>query len=164
MKKIITVELEGTEEYINQTASDILKLANKEDKEKYYNGKVICTKSESELFTKGKIYEFENGKTITDRGNTTFTAFHKYKDFEDFQKKFDNEFLEIVEEPINKDLYNGKVVCVACSTGCFKVGKIYQFVNGKVEYEGYRGKTNIYKSFEEFQEHMISRFIEVKEW
>lgn len=61
--------------------------------EKLYSGKAVCTKSCSEFFTKGKIYSFEDGKTVADTGE----VLDSFEDFQTFQKCFQSDFIEIVE-------------------------------------------------------------------
>lgn len=71
-------------------------------------------------------------------------------------------------EPEKPKLYNGKVVCihVACNEGTYTVGKIYQFVDGKITADSGRkfgGWNGAFTSFEDFAKWTSSEFIEVVE-
>lgn len=65
-----------------------------EPKPKYYNGKVVCVDSFTELTTKGKIYEFVDGYLTYDTGDKSCDAVHS---FEDICKSFMSKFIEVVE-------------------------------------------------------------------
>lgn len=63
---------------------------------KLMNGKFVCVKSISgDLYTVGKVYEFEDGITHNNTGNTSGA----YKDLKDFNKRNDGiKFIELVED------------------------------------------------------------------
>ena len=67
----------------------------------------------------------------------------------------------------DKTLYNGKVVCIdlcGCNKRIYTVGKIYQFVDGKIKTdEGCPIPFNPVHSFEEWNSLSDSKFIEIKE-
>lgn len=49
-----------------------------EEKEEYYNGKVVCVESDRLYFTVGKIYEFIDGTVVDDDGDVRFKT-HRIK-------------------------------------------------------------------------------------
>ena len=63
-------------------------------KPKYYTGKVVCVKSETRAFTKGKIYEVVDGEMYPNAG---FTDIRKYKNFGDVNIFNSSQFIELVE-------------------------------------------------------------------
>lgn len=63
-----------------------------EDKEQYFSGKVVCL-SNVIGFTKGKIYEFVNGKTVDDDQDTR-PLYDRVRDINDI---YNGAFVEIVE-------------------------------------------------------------------
>ena len=67
------------------------------DEPKYYNGKVVCVKSFTQSLTVGKIYNVKDGKLKDDDGNVMPLDTGRIKSFEDFDKYFISEFIEIVE-------------------------------------------------------------------
>ena len=76
----------------------------------------------------------------------------------------------LTEKPEKKEeppkLYNGKVVCVSnhCNPTKYTVGKIYQFVNGRIGgNNGILVPMNPVRSIEEFNAWSNSKFIEVVE-
>jgi hypothetical protein len=76
---------------------------------------------------------------------------------------------EDAEAEPKPEYWNGKVVCVESCDGDFTVGKIYEFVNGKVtDNDGIArlmGDKKLFKSVEEWNEAcacLIARFIEFK--
>ena len=70
-----------------------------EEKPKLYNGKVVCVSSGlySLGYTKGKIYQFENGCVVDDDGTTRPTCCIPIKSFESLEKKYPGVWLEVVE-------------------------------------------------------------------
>ena len=70
-----------------------------EDREQYYNGKVVCTKLGflSWGFTKGKIYHFVNGKTEDDNGNERPMQPSLITSIEEANKVFEADFIKLVE-------------------------------------------------------------------
>jgi len=71
------------------------RLINSEpEKPKYYTGKVVCVKSETRAFTKGKIYEVVDGEMYPNAG---FTDICKYKNFGDVNIFNSSQFIELVE-------------------------------------------------------------------
>lgn len=60
----------------------------------YYNGKVVCTKEVRGLTTKGKIYEFVDGRLTWDDGDKSYP---KMKNFEEINSNFRSQFIEVVE-------------------------------------------------------------------
>jgi len=83
--------------------------------------------------------------------------------------KADTEGRPILWERVKKLLYNGKVVCIdnVNNTGNYTVGKIYQFVEGKLTTDGgsklpYLDTNKIY-SFDDWDNFTNSKFIEIKE-
>jgi hypothetical protein len=83
-----------------------------EDTPKYYNGKVVCIKTDSPWFTVGKIYEIKDGILTPDYGETYPTGGQEpYRDVDDvrhagnggteknrdYRHNVKNEFVPIVE-------------------------------------------------------------------
>lgn len=66
-----------------------------QQKEQYYNGKVVCINSKSINTTTGKIYEVVDGVMTFD--DNTYNTTTRYTSFEDLNKKCFSDFLEIVE-------------------------------------------------------------------
>ena len=64
------------------------------EKPKYYTGKVVCVKSETRAFTKGKIYEVVDGGMYPNAG---FTDICRYKNFGDVNLFNSSQFIELVE-------------------------------------------------------------------
>lgn len=72
----------------------------KEDKPKLYNGKVVCVSSNSFAlgYTKGKIYQFRNGRTLDDDGTTRPSKMtDAIEDFKDIERRYPGVWLEVVE-------------------------------------------------------------------
>lgn len=72
------------------------------DEPKFYNGKVVCTKSNSKWWTVGKIYTFENGATVDNSGITRPADGERFENFHEFWKwaKFcahEADFVELVD-------------------------------------------------------------------
>jgi len=67
--------------------------------EQYYNGKVVCTKTDdySTDFTKGKIYNFVNGVIEDDDGDKRPIGRLPLKSIEDTRGIFGADFIELVE-------------------------------------------------------------------
>lgn len=72
-----------------------LKPARKYEPTKYYNGEVVCTKTEVRHLTKGKIYKVKNGK-FTDDCGIVHGDIHPYVSFEDLNTSHFSEFVEVV--------------------------------------------------------------------
>ena len=70
-----------------------------EEKPKFYNGKVVCVSSDiySVGYTKGKIYQFENGRVVDDDGTTRPILCEPITCSEDLEKKYPGVWLEVVE-------------------------------------------------------------------
>lgn len=69
-----------------------------EDKPKYYNGKVVCVDPNGIIgYTKGRIYQFKDGTTCTDKGVPIFYGKHKLRNFEELQSNSLATWLEVVE-------------------------------------------------------------------
>lgn len=70
------------------------------DKPKLYNGKVVCVSSNSFAlgYTKGKIYQFRNGRTLDDDGTTRPSKMtDAIEDFKDIERRYPGVWLEVVE-------------------------------------------------------------------
>lgn len=72
------------------------------DEPKLYNGKVVCTKSNSKWWTVGKIYTFENGVTIDNSGVTRPADGERFENFREFRNwaRFgchEIDFVELVD-------------------------------------------------------------------
>jgi hypothetical protein len=92
-----------------QNEYEVVEKVTKEEP-KYYNGKVVCVKTDTAHWTVGKIYEVKDGKVISDKGweHPRFSC-EPYKDVEDIrhigstpmEKNLrhnpKNEFIPIVE-------------------------------------------------------------------
>lgn len=68
--------------------------ANRPAKE-YYNGEIVCVKTEAPNLTVGKIYEVKNGKFIDDYGNV-HGEIYPYTTFQDLNSQYYSEFIEVV--------------------------------------------------------------------
>lgn len=62
---------------------------------KYYTGKVVCT-CDTDVFTKGKIYEVNNGTVVNDEGDE-FVRFVSVEDLNECPSTQDAQFIEVVE-------------------------------------------------------------------
>lgn len=74
-------------------------LATELNQNGYYSKKTVCTNSACTFFTKGKIYTWKNGRTITDHGDL-FPLDSKIISLQDlscFEEVHSLEFIEIVE-------------------------------------------------------------------
>ena len=72
----------------------------KEPEKKLYNGKVVCVDLcgvNGEVYTVGKVYQFENGFTRSDQGITLPSKHIQIYNFEDWQKWASSKFIEIKE-------------------------------------------------------------------
>lgn len=69
-----------------------------EPKPKLYNGKVVCTKPACTALTKGKIYEFKDGYSKYDDGDSMPLVQSAIVSFEDLEEKMASEFVELVED------------------------------------------------------------------
>lgn len=72
------------------------------DEPKLYNGKVVCTKSNSKWWTVGKIYTFENGATVDDNGEIKPVTGERFANFREFRSwaRFgctEIDFVELVD-------------------------------------------------------------------
>lgn len=65
---------------------------------KYYNGKAVCVETDGD-FTKGKIYEFVDGQTRSDRGTARPCGYRVEKSFDEWEQRSGGryKFLPIVE-------------------------------------------------------------------
>lgn len=69
-----------------------------EEKPKYFNGKVVCVEMRNNFFTKGKIYEFKDGMSVDDVGDSFPFASSPIKSVEDLNnRQLRSKFIEIVE-------------------------------------------------------------------
>lgn len=71
------------------------KPARKYEAAKYYNGEVVCTKTQAHYLTKGKIYKIKNGKFVDDCG-VVHGDVHPYINFDDFNSQYFSDFVEVV--------------------------------------------------------------------
>jgi hypothetical protein len=133
-------------------------------KEEYYNGKVVCTEGIVGLTTKGKIYEFKDGRLTYDDGDkSTSDGIHT---FEDVCRRFTSNFIELHED--KPELYNGKVVCVDTTyvNNGLTVGKIYNIADGYLtDDDGAKRPSGMppVNSLEELGKIVDTKFIEVVE-
>lgn len=70
------------------------------EEETYYNGKVICIDSHGKdtIWTKGKIYKFENGRTLCDNGTVIpYESRMPIKTFNELNIRMIADFIEIKE-------------------------------------------------------------------
>jgi hypothetical protein len=85
--------------YYDNFSYEVIEPCTSEQKEEYYNGKVVCVKAgEIYAYTVGKIYEFKNGNVKNDNG---FDALIKHiKTLDEWHKNHSNwaEFIPLVEE------------------------------------------------------------------
>lgn len=74
---------------------------------------------------------------------------------------------KVLKNKLTGPFYNGKVVCIDlcnCNKKIYTVGKIYQFVDGKITTdEGCPIPFYPIHSFEEWVSYSDSKFIEIKE-
>lgn len=75
----------------DKTAKDI----EKNTPLKYYTGKVFCTR-DTDVFTKGKIYEVNNGNIVNDEGDE-FVRFESFEELNECPSTCDAEFIEVAE-------------------------------------------------------------------
>lgn len=64
-------------------------------KPQYYTGKLVCTKSATRTFTKGKIYKVHNGTLDSNAG---FYKYHLFTSFDDVLNTLSSEFIELIED------------------------------------------------------------------
>ena len=68
------------------------------EKPKYFNGKVVCVERKNDFFTKWKIYEFKDGMSVDDVGDSFPFASGPIKSVEDLSnRQLSSKFMEIVE-------------------------------------------------------------------
>ena len=67
----------------------------KERGPKYYNGEIVCVKTEADNLTVGKIYKVKNGK-FTDDWGRTHGGPYPYVSFQDLNAQHHSEFIEVV--------------------------------------------------------------------
>ena len=67
----------------------------KEKTPKYYNGEIVCVKTEASNFTAGKIYRVKNGKFIDDYGKVHGETY-PYISFKDLNDQHLSDFIEVV--------------------------------------------------------------------
>lgn len=66
------------------------------DEPEFYNGKVVCIKTNyTDFLTVGKIYKFEDGFITYDNGKKSRTC---VKNFDEIETNFDSKFIEIKED------------------------------------------------------------------
>lgn len=70
------------------------RLIQPEPTPEYFTGKVVCVHSESECFTKGKIYEITNGRLYNNFGNN---GVDDVVSVNDLNNKMFSQFIQIVE-------------------------------------------------------------------
>lgn len=71
--------------------------------------------------------------------------------------------LERLSQPDEPKYYNGKVVCVKSSLSSLTVGKIYEVKDGQFKDDNGDVMPIYIKSFEDFDKHFLSKFIEIVE-
>lgn len=59
----------------------------------WFTGKIVCTYSDSNEFTKGKIYQVNHGVLFSN----VFFKYGNFKSVEDINKRFYSQFIEVVE-------------------------------------------------------------------
>ena len=95
------VEVITGDEYNGEFNISAMKEIDIVEAPKYYNGKVVCIDKlgvNRNLYTIGKIYQFEDGVLTSDNGTTTKDWGNKpFKSFEDFSEFTFSKFIEIVE-------------------------------------------------------------------
>lgn len=64
-------------------------------KPQYYTGELVCTKSATNSFTKGKIYKVHNGVLDSNAG---IYEYHLFTSFDDVLNTLSSEFIELIEE------------------------------------------------------------------
>ena len=67
----------------------------REDAPKFYSGDIVCVKSMTGSFTKGKIYKVRNGK-ITNINNDD-ECYHRFKSFDEINALFASQFIELIK-------------------------------------------------------------------
>ena len=77
-------------EYI-ENISELIHKINRENK---WNAKVVCVRSKSIFYTKGKIYEVKNGKITNNIGEDLI---HSYESMDDLNALTEAKFIEVVE-------------------------------------------------------------------
>ena len=77
-------------EYI-ENISELIRKINRERK---WNAKVVCVRSKSIFYTKGKIYEVKNGKITNNIGEDLI---HSYESMDDLNAWTEAKFIEVVE-------------------------------------------------------------------
>lgn len=158
--QLLQVDLSDMIEVLQEIKEEIEEEIERIQLKELYNGKVVCIESkETFSFTKGKIYEFKNGITTFDTGNTS----NVFRNFIDITKHFGSKFIEVIgegEEPEWK-AYNGRVICIKNGSLSFKKGKIYTVKKGVIINEKGVPECGVYGSFEELQNKHTSKFIEI---
>jgi hypothetical protein len=115
-----------------------------------------------------KIIIYRNGSEVIAKGTTTGkTGVAKCNpaDEFDFNTGAKLAFERLMNpEPEKPKYYSGKVVCVSPSTSLFTKGKVYEIKDGVGKDDVGNIATCIpVKSFEEFNQQMLSKFIELVE-
>ena len=73
---------------------NISELIREINRERKWNAKVVCVKSKSIFYTKGKIYEVKNGKITNNIGEDLI---HSYESMDDLNAWTEAKFIEVVE-------------------------------------------------------------------
>ena len=73
---------------------NISELIHKINRESKWNAKVVCVRSKSIFYTKGKIYEVKNGKITNNIGEDLI---HSYESMDDLNAWTEAKFIEVVE-------------------------------------------------------------------
>lgn len=63
----------------------------------YFNGKVVCIESNNDFLTKGKIYEFKDGKSVDDVGDALPFAPTPINSVDELNRRMMSHFIEVVE-------------------------------------------------------------------
>ena len=77
--------------------SDFIEVSGRGEKPVGFTGKVICTKSKNNFTTTGKIYEFVNGHSIDDDGDSMPNITGPVKSVGELNNKLLSDFIEVVE-------------------------------------------------------------------
>lgn len=62
-----------------------------------YSGKIVCVQACSDSFTRGKIYEVDNGTLVDDNGD----EYKNLRCFNDIRYSLESEFIEIVDSEVS---------------------------------------------------------------
>ena len=98
-----TIEIiKKLDELNNNPDMEFIEIKNPEalEKDKYYNGKVICISNhgcDEGYWTCGKIYKFKDGIAKCDNGATLPLSGDKIKSYDELKERYHSMFLEIKE-------------------------------------------------------------------